>query len=112
MISVKNALSSALLEASGKPTRDEVKDFILKQTGVSLEACDQLKPSRRYYNFKLKDRASESGELDVILRFLPRQTLIKKVEPNVTDDRPVFGSARPPWNQSHKANLLLGLVLP
>lgn len=92
MISVKNALSSILKvsESAKRPTRDEVQAFIFKQAGLSLEPCNQLKPSRGYYNFKLKNRASESEELEVLLRLLPRQSLIKRVEPNGAQRIAVF----------------------
>lgn len=77
-------------ESAKKPTRDEVQSFILKQTGLALEPCEQFRSSRAYYNFKLKNRASESDELETLLRFLPRQSLIKRVEPNGAQRIAVF----------------------
>lgn len=85
-----NVVKSGVTEAVTRSTRDEVQAFILKQTGLSLEPCDQLRPSKGYYNFKLKNRASESEELETLLRFLPRQSLIKKVEPNGAQRIAVF----------------------
>ena len=74
---------------------ETLQTFIKKQAGIELEPCDyftglQKHKGKKYYNFLLNEKVSESQDFLRLQRIAQNGNLIHAVEPNGVNRVAVF----------------------
>ena len=74
---------------------ETLQTFIKAQTGIELQPCDyftglQEHKNKKYYNFLLNERVSESQDFLRLQRIAQNSKLVRAVEPNGVNRVAVF----------------------